>query len=354
MEGAHINQLLPAEVLERVFRLLPPRVLRVVVLVCRRWREVGEAPGLWSWVYLTVDQGNLAVMPGLLAGRRLLGVVELRARAVSEHLLQVVADHPGLRGLDMSDANHRTPPDAKFPSLQANLLGAAVSNLTVLSIWETHLTTEQAEAVLVGITGSNLVKLDISYNDLSGVPARVLAAAVRGLEVVRIQANQLGEEQVEAVLNALEEEQEGNLKSLQISYNSLASVKPELLARLVARVEEVGLMTCLLTPHQLQHLFTTLSNSNSLRRLDISHNNLSTLEASLLAEVVNKLEVAVVNRTGLDQEQVTAVISRSLEATRLTVLCIEWRRIHVEEELVLQASELYDLTQTNQGTVAIY
>ena len=345
---------LPAEVLERVFRLLPPRVLRVVVLVCRRWREVGEAPGLWSWVFLTVDQRNLGVMPGLLASRRLQGVVELRARAVSEELLQVVAHHPGLRSLDMSDANHRLPPDAKFPGLQAALLGAAVSNLTVLSIWETHLTTEQAQAVLVGITGSSLVKLDISYNDLSEVPARVLVGAVRGLEVLRIQANQLGEEQVEAVFTALGEEQEGKLKSLQVSYNSLGSLNPELLARVVGRVEEVGLMTCLLTPHQLHHLFTALSNSNNLRRLDISHNNLSTLEATLLAEVVNKLEVAVVNRAGLDQEQVTAIISRSLEATRLTMLCVEWRRIHVEEELVLQASELYDLTQASQGTVAIY
>ena len=65
-------------------------------------------------------------------------------------------------------------------------------------------------------------------------------------------------------------------------------------------------------------------------------------------------ENAVVNRTGLDQEQVTAIISRSLEVTRLTMLCVEWRRIHVEEELVLQASELYDLTQASQGTVAIY
>ena len=40
MEVAPINKLLPAEILEKVFRLLPPRALKMVVLVCRRWRQV--------------------------------------------------------------------------------------------------------------------------------------------------------------------------------------------------------------------------------------------------------------------------------------------------------------------------
>ena len=47
---AVINELLPPEMLERVFRLLPNRDLKNAVLVCRRWRDVGEAPSLWTWV----------------------------------------------------------------------------------------------------------------------------------------------------------------------------------------------------------------------------------------------------------------------------------------------------------------
>ena len=41
-----VNMLLPEEMLERVFLLLPPRDLKAVVLVCRWWMEVGEAPAL--------------------------------------------------------------------------------------------------------------------------------------------------------------------------------------------------------------------------------------------------------------------------------------------------------------------
>ena len=40
---AVINELLPPEMLERVFRLLPNRDLKNAVLVCRRWRDVGTA-----------------------------------------------------------------------------------------------------------------------------------------------------------------------------------------------------------------------------------------------------------------------------------------------------------------------
>lgn len=33
----------------RVFRLSPPRDLKMAVLVCRMWRTRGEDPNLWKW-----------------------------------------------------------------------------------------------------------------------------------------------------------------------------------------------------------------------------------------------------------------------------------------------------------------
>ena len=112
--------------LERVFRMLPPRDLRTVVLVCRRWKEVAEKPFLWSWVSLAVDTTNLAHMPGLLRGR-LLRVTEMRARVASEELLHAVASHPALRALDISD----TP----LPRIDADLLASSITGrLTKLVI----------------------------------------------------------------------------------------------------------------------------------------------------------------------------------------------------------------------------
>ena len=52
-----INRLLPVELLSKVFHLLPSRDLKAVVLVCRWWRELGEAPAFW--VCLRVKRRNI-------------------------------------------------------------------------------------------------------------------------------------------------------------------------------------------------------------------------------------------------------------------------------------------------------
>ena len=51
---------LPAEILDQIFQQLPSRDLRAVVQVCRFWREVGEAPGLWSWGVVCLARGNMS------------------------------------------------------------------------------------------------------------------------------------------------------------------------------------------------------------------------------------------------------------------------------------------------------
>ena len=98
---AGINAVLPAEMLERVFRLLPPRDLKVVVAVCRRWREVGEAPSLWTWVYLAVVRRNLGRMVEVLGSRRMQAATRLVIRAVSPTLLTAVLHHPTLTDIDI-------------------------------------------------------------------------------------------------------------------------------------------------------------------------------------------------------------------------------------------------------------
>ena len=90
----NINSVLPAEILERIFSLVAPRVLRAVVLVCRRWREVGEAACLWSRTRLTVVDSNMALMPEVLGSRRLRSLRRLTLKAVSPQLLETVAVTP--------------------------------------------------------------------------------------------------------------------------------------------------------------------------------------------------------------------------------------------------------------------
>ena len=65
-------------VLQLVFGLLPYSDLKNVVLVCRLWREVGEAPGFWAWVVLRLTRENMSTMPERLESWRMRAVRELR------------------------------------------------------------------------------------------------------------------------------------------------------------------------------------------------------------------------------------------------------------------------------------
>ena len=98
-------QRFPAEVLEHIFNLLEPIDLKSAVLVCRRWREIGEAPKLWTWVHIWVNRGNLANMPIILASRRLQNIKTIAVRSFSEELITAIMKHSHIRKLDLSDAD---------------------------------------------------------------------------------------------------------------------------------------------------------------------------------------------------------------------------------------------------------
>ena len=62
MEETQIQNL-PEEMLMRIFRLLTPQDLKMFVLVCKLWREMGEHPSLWTWCMVTVaSKGDVEML----------------------------------------------------------------------------------------------------------------------------------------------------------------------------------------------------------------------------------------------------------------------------------------------------
>ena len=53
---------LPAEILNQIFRLLCPWDLIMAVQVCRRWKEIGEDPRVWTQDSVRVTRGNLEML----------------------------------------------------------------------------------------------------------------------------------------------------------------------------------------------------------------------------------------------------------------------------------------------------
>ena len=142
---------LPPEKLLEIFHLLSPQDLKTVVLVSRRWREVGETPILWGWVSLKVNPDNLSSMPEILDTRRLetamrLTVVCRRVTVpVSDQLLQAVGRHSGLKLL------HLVATD--LSSVEAGLLASVVARMETVTFCKSNMTSEQLEAIFTAING---------------------------------------------------------------------------------------------------------------------------------------------------------------------------------------------------------
>jgi len=57
-EMTEINNL-PEEVMVKIYHKLCPKDLKMIVLVCKTWREMGEDPLLWNWSHVCVHRHDI-------------------------------------------------------------------------------------------------------------------------------------------------------------------------------------------------------------------------------------------------------------------------------------------------------
>ena len=283
MEVSTINLVLGqrAGVLELVFGLLLPRDMKNVVLVCRLWREVGEDPRFWAWVVIRVTRRNMITVPERLESRRMRAVRELRVTVeVSEEVLQAMARHQGLRVVKMATAN--------LSLLEPGQLAMVVARSEEVDLFGTQLVGQQLKALLTAISSGD-----------------------------------------------------SRLKKLAISVYKLSSFDLRLLSNAVNRLEEVELWGLDLTLKPWEEFMTSICEGGSrLKKMDISNSNMSTVDASLLARAVNRLEeVDMSEDTEITKEQVEAILTQSLMKTSLRCLKMgnRWQDFGLDEHLVERA-----------------
>jgi len=307
---------LPPSILYRVFNMLPQGweagsfrgCLKAVVQVCRRWREVGEAPGLWTWVCLRVGISNRFFQKS----GQMPEVLQLSA-ALDSRRLQAVR------------------------RVEAHM---------VARYWETE---KSEELIQVVVRHTGLKEMEIDSTDLSSVDPELLAQAVTQLEEVKLVSTNLTPQQVTAICRAMT----GNsqLKTLHIFHNDISSVDADILAQAVAQLEVLWLMGTILTPQQAKAIFAALDTSSQMKELK-THSNLSSVDPDVLARVANKLETADMSNTQLTRQQMTRILTQSLLTTNLKALeignmgifsnrspirVLQLAITRVDEELVSQA-----------------
>jgi len=197
-----INEMLPPEIMERIFQMLDNDDLSNVVSVCRRWRDVGEC--LWNWDY----GGGIDIFEGseldMLAIKRVEHVEEIRMRMI---LGDSDWTNDDVKKLFKTIKNLTKLTYFSMPSSDLTALDPSVFVNTLLAINNVNLTgckmTDEQLNWLFGAINEN-TKLHTLYLievNLSGVNRDILAAGMNKLKKVDLSMAKLDTKQRTAVLS---------------------------------------------------------------------------------------------------------------------------------------------------------
>ena len=170
-----VDPVLPREVLHLVFCHLSPDHLKAALLVCRCWREVGEAPGLWKNINLRITRKDFGLIPEVLAARRMLAVREITLEEKKEEEVEEAKEAKEVE--DVEEAK-----EAK----------------------EVYEEVAEVEEVLLAICRHRgMTRLNLAGTDLRSVDHGLLARLVHRLKRLDVTAAKLTSQQIEAILVAL-------------------------------------------------------------------------------------------------------------------------------------------------------
>ena len=385
------------------------------VQVCKHWRSVGEAPGLWTWSILRVSNANLADITYMLGRRRMLGIkrMEVKIRFYDsnpldmrhscgksggklEILLKAMAKHPNLREVDFNETDFKSVhshllvktlmkvEDARnldsaqmtsqqltdlltrmgrgsrlkrlnlfgknLSSLNPVLLAQALTQLEELESCWMNLRPQQWEAIfaLLATSSSKLKKVDI-FDNLRLVDAQLLATGLNNLEDVNIYFTKVTVAQVKALL--METRKGTKLKKLSLERIQLSSLKPSLIVEAVQQLEEVNLNTTSLTAHQIERIAVGISSSR-LKKLSISSNSLFSVDLDLLARGVMELEEVEMVNMGLTAEQAFVLVGAVAASCKLRRVNLELNDLSSVDPTLL-AKAVGKLEDINLGSTCL-
>ena len=140
------------------------------------------------------------------------------------------------------------------------------------------------------------------------------SSALLRLKSVSLWGNCLTGEQISQLFLAITETSQLRLRKLNISGNDVSRVEADLLARSMVRLEEVFLLNTRLTSQQTELLLARIvspslqSGQSPLKALYIGDNSLASVSDSVLARAVVRLQTVSLDDTNLRSEQVTALL----------------------------------------------
>ena len=317
-----INEMLPGEMLEKVFSHLAPKDLKTAMLVCNLWKSTASSsPALWSWVkFMHREHSSLDSLLKTMGMERLRNVKHLRIQtSLSEvswrRLLEAALQHPGLKTVTFP----LYEPFA-FPG-DTDLLSKFLAKME-----EVESPTFPIPALASVLQGpNNLKKLWVEY--IEGEDRSVVARDLNKIE--HLDLGEMKSEDVELLLKEMQDETSA-VTSLSICSNwSGASFESfpgafEKVEELVLRFYDEDNPIGYVPPRAMNTLCEAISTSPRLKKLTIDWMNLSKVEPQLLARMVNKMEEATLLLDKLKIHQVEAILTHAVRETSLKMLWLNY------------------------------
>ncbi|XP_037098598.1 protein NLRC5-like isoform X4 [Syngnathus acus] len=227
------------------------------------------------------DDGLEALAAGLAKPQCTLQVLKLKSCNLSkkscEALASVLSSPCSLRRLDLSNNDLG---DNRLEALAAGLAKPQCT-LQVLALQLCRLSKKSCEALASVLSSpGSLRELDLSANDLRDDGLEALAAGLAKpqctLQVLALQGCKLSKKSCEALASVLSSP--CSLRELDLSCNDLYDDGLEALVAGLAKpqctLQVLGLINCKLSKKGCKALASVLSSPCSLRRLDLSYNDL--------------------------------------------------------------------------------
>ena len=201
----------------------------------------------------------------------------------------------------------------------ANILGMAVGRLKTVNLEYTRLSTDQCTQVLnTSITSTTLADLNLAENNLFGVLAELLATAVGHLQTVNLKDTLLSTVQCTKILETIPSST--TLADLNLAVNNLSGVPADILAMAVGRLKNVDFRRTQLTTNQCVEVLHAITSSATLTDLDFWRINLSGVPADILALAVSRLKTVNLSNTRLTTDQCVKVLDAIPSIATLTNL----------------------------------
>ena len=303
----NVMSIFPTELLQLVFSFLPLEDLKSVVMVCKRWQEVGEVMKLWEdkkAVFLEDDSMSLSSALHMVKRR---GIRSIHAKSLSSDQMTTLA-------LELREDLRLEELDIEGGALGAvnlQLFQGIFANLVKINLSNTQPTGEQLGYLFSSlIPDGKLIALALEEVDLTAAPIGAVSKVFKLVEL-NLNCTALNPEQINAIWAAVEQAPDSEIQMAELSVNNmnLSAVPPQALTKVAKKVNRFEASNTSLSPNQCDAIFLALLQNPHLIQIDFSDNSLSGVPPENLNRALLKTTSAVLTNSSLTSTQLEAILT---------------------------------------------